>query len=84
MGLFIDVHERVPEGTRFDDVAELHAADLATQDRHGANFRRFWIDEAAGRVFCLIEAPSADAAVAVHRDAHGVLADAIYEVREGE
>jgi len=84
MALFMDVHETLPEGARFEDAAELHAADLRTQDRHGADFRRFWFDESAGRVFCLIEAPSADAAIAVHREAHGVLADAIYEVREGE
>jgi hypothetical protein len=81
--LFMDVHENLPEGAGFEDAAQLHAADLRTQDRHGADFKKFWIDETAGAVFCLIEAPSAEAAVAVHREAHGVLADRIFEVREG-
>jgi hypothetical protein len=31
----------------------------------------------------LIDAPTAAAAVAVHREAHGLIADHIWEVREG-
>lgn len=84
MPLFMDVHEELPEGAGFDNAAELHEADRRTQAKYGADFKRFWIDEDAGKVFCLIEAPSAEAAVAVHRDAHGVLADRIFEVREGD
>jgi len=34
-------------------------------------------------VFCLVEAPSAAAAQAVHREAHGLIADEIYQVQEG-
>jgi Protein of unknown function (DUF4242) len=34
-------------------------------------------------VFCLIEAPSAEAATAVHKEAHGLLADEIFPVEEG-
>jgi hypothetical protein len=34
-------------------------------------------------VLCLVEAPSADAAAAVHREGHGLLANRIYEVVEG-
>jgi hypothetical protein len=34
-------------------------------------------------VFGLVEAPDADAAIAVHREAHGLVADKIYEVSEG-
>ncbi|MGZ4130340.1 MAG: DUF4242 domain-containing protein [Actinomycetota bacterium] len=83
MPMFMDVHEELPEGVGFADAAELHAADLKAQAAHGADFKRFWIDEEAGKVFCLIEAPNAEAAIAVHRDAHGMLADRIYEVREG-
>jgi hypothetical protein len=43
----------------------------------------YWVDERAGRVFCLVEAPSADAAAEVHRQAHGLIADHIYQVQEG-
>ncbi len=83
MSLFMDVHENLPEGAAFDDVAALHQADLRTQRKYGADFKRFWMDEGEGKVFCLIEAPTAEAAEAVHREAHGAVADRIFEVREG-
>ncbi|MEO8330401.1 MAG: nickel-binding protein, partial [Candidatus Nanopelagicales bacterium] len=41
------------------------------------------VDEKAGKIFCLVEAPSAEAAVQVHREAHGLLADEVFEVVEG-
>ena len=82
--LFMDVHERLPDGVALKDLAEAHGADLQVQERHGVKYLRYWVDEAAGKLFCLVEAPSVEAAVAVHREAHGVLADRIYQVREGE
>ena len=36
-----------------------------------------------GDVFCLVEAPSKEAAIQVHREAHGLLPDDITEVVEG-
>ncbi len=45
-------------------------------------YRRYWVDEKQGRVFCLVDAPDAEAAVRVHREAHGLVADEIYEVTE--
>ena len=42
-----------------------------------------WFDEATGKVFCLIDAPNKEAAVAVHREAHGLVADTVTEVTEG-
>jgi uncharacterized protein DUF4242 len=83
MPLYMDVHRQLPEGAGFDDVAGAHAADLQTQGRHGVNYLRYWVDEAEGKVFCLVEAPTAEAASDVHREAHGLVADEIYEVREG-
>jgi hypothetical protein len=44
---------------------------------------RYWVNEASGKVFCLVNAPDADAANAVHRQAHGQVADEIYAVQEG-
>jgi hypothetical protein len=82
MPLFIDVHAQLPAGVRADDVAAAHRADLEVQQRHGVRYLQSWIDEAAGKLFCLVDALSAKAAVAVHREAHGLLADRIYEVRE--
>ena len=80
---FMDVHQKLPEGATFDDVSGAHEADLRTQDRHGVNYLRYWVDESAGKVFCLVDAPSAEAAAEVHREAHGLVADEIYPVREG-
>jgi hypothetical protein len=62
---------------------EAHAADLRTQDKFGARYLRYWVNEPEGKVFCLIEAPSAEAATAVHKEAHGLLADEIFAVEEG-
>ena len=81
---FMDVHQKLPEGATFDDVTGAHEADLKMQDRHGVNYLRYWVDETAGKVFCLVDAPSAEAAAEVHREAHGLVADEIYPVREGE
>ena len=82
MPLFMDVHS-IEGGVSADDVAGAHARDLEYQHGHGVNYLRYWVDEQAGKIFCLVEAPSAEAAVDVHRQAHGLLADAIYPVIEG-
>ncbi len=82
--LFMDVHETLPAGATAQEVAAAHRADFDVQQRHGVRYLRYWVDEEAGKVFCLAEAPSAKAATAVHREAHGLLADRIYEVVEGE
>jgi hypothetical protein len=57
--------------------------DLATQEKHGANYLRYWFNEGTGRVYCLVDAPSKEAAEAVHREAHGLVADHLVEVVEG-
>jgi hypothetical protein len=82
MALFLDVHHRI-EGLTSAAVRDAHAKDLAIQHKHGVNYIRYWYDEGTGKVFCLVEAPSKEAATAVHREAHGLLADEIIEVREG-
>ena len=58
-------------------------ADLETQAKYGVSYLRYWVDEAAGKIFCLVEAPDAEAANTVHREAHGLVADEIYAVTEG-
>jgi hypothetical protein len=83
MPLFMDVHEQLPEGATATDVANAHKADLDIQDQYGVNYRQYWVDEDNGKVFCLVEAPDADAAITVHREAHGLVADKIYPVTEG-
>lgn len=78
----MDVHERV-EGLTADAVSQAHQADLATQGKYGVNYERYWYDEGSGKVFCLIDAPDREAAIAVHREAHGLVADSLTEVKEG-
>ena len=82
MPLFMDVHQ-IDGGVSMDDVARAHLADLQTQDAHDVRYLRYWVDEGSGRVFCLVEAPTAHAAADVHRQAHGLVADHIYQVQEG-
>jgi len=78
----MDVHS-LGDGVTMDDVAKAHQADLATQTPHGVDYQRYWVDEASGQIFCLVEAPDAEAAIRVHREAHGLVADQIFEVKEG-
>ena len=82
MPLFMDVHE-IDGGVAMDDVAKAHLADLQTQAAYDVRYLRYWVDEPGGRIFCLVEAPSAEAAANVHQDAHGLVADHIYQVQEG-
>jgi hypothetical protein len=81
MPLFMDVHS-IENGVSADDAAKAHQADLATQGKHGVEYKRYWVDEKAGKIFCLVDAPNAEAAAAVHREAHGLVADEIFEVSE--
>jgi hypothetical protein len=81
MGLYMDIHH-MEGGVSADDVAGAHLADLATQEKYGVSYLRYWVDESAGKIFCLVEADSADDAAAVHREAHGLVADEIYPVSE--
>lgn len=83
MPVFMDVHEHLPPSATAADLAHAHAADLAKQGAYGVKYLRYWIDEAAHKAFCLVEAPDADAANRVHREAHGLVADRIFEVVEG-
>jgi hypothetical protein len=82
MPLFMDMHT-IAGGVSVDDVAKAHQADLEVQGSHDVNYRSYWVDEAQGKIFCLVEAPSAEAANTVHREAHGLVAEQIFEVKEG-
>jgi hypothetical protein len=82
MPIYMDVHH-IDGGVSLEDVAKAHAADLATQEKYDVTYLRYWVDEENGKVFCLVDAPSASAAATVHREAHGLVADDIYPVQEG-
>jgi hypothetical protein len=78
----MDVHH-IDSGVSVDDVAKAHVADLQTQARYDVRYLRYWVDETNGKIFCLVDAPDAEAASDVHREAHGLVADEIYRVQEG-
>jgi hypothetical protein len=82
MPLYMDVHS-LDGAVAIDDVAKAHEADLQTQGKHDVRYLRYWVDETNGKIFCLVEAPSADAASTVHREAHGLVADDVFQVQEG-
>ncbi len=82
MALFMDVHT-IDGGVAVKDVAAAHMADLETQQKYGVSYLRYWVNEEAGKIFCLVEADKAEDANTVHREAQGLVADAIYPVSEG-
>ena len=82
MPLFLDIHHLV-QGVSAEEIEEAHKKDLKVQQKYGAKYLKYWYDTTTGRAFCLIEAPNKEAAIAVHREAHGMIADEIIEVVEG-
>lgn len=82
MPLYMDVHS-IDGGVKVEDVAQAHIADLQTQGAYDVKYLRYWVNEDQGKVFCLVEAPSPTAASTVHREAHGLVADDIFQVQEG-
>ena len=82
MPLYMDMHN-IDGGVKADDVAQAHEADLQTQEQYGVTYLRYWVDEGQGKIFCLVDAPDEETANTVHREAHGLVADAIYPVLEG-
>ncbi len=82
MPLFMDVHDQV-DGLTEAAVTEAHGRDLEVQSRYGVSYLQYWFDEGSGKVFCLVDAPDAESAIAVHREAHGLVPDSITPVSEG-
>ena len=78
MPLYMDIH--VVPGATSKALEDAHNADLAVQHKHCVHCLKYWLNEEAGKVFCLIDAPNPEAAAAVHREAHGMTAEKIIEV----
>jgi class 3 adenylate cyclase len=79
MPLYMDIHEL--HGVTPEEVAKAHAKDMETQQKYGVEYRKYWVNESAGKVFCLVHAPNAEAACHVHREAHGMEAEKIIEIQ---
>jgi hypothetical protein len=82
--LFLDVHNLEPGKVAFADVNAAHQKDLATQEKYGVSFIKFWVDEPAGKVYCLAEAPDSLSVYRTHKEAHGLLPDEIRLVKQGQ
>src|SRR5438046_1605954 len=80
MPLYMDIHE-IDGGVPAEDVAKAHAEDVKVQDKYGVHYHKYWVNEKAGKIFCLCHAPNAEAASQVHRDAHGMVADKVIEIQ---
>src|SRR5882724_5448198 len=79
MPLYMDIHKLEP-GTTLEDVAKAHSADVETQKKYGVEYHKYWFNESASKVFCICDAPNSEAAVRVHQEAHGLLAERIIKV----
>jgi hypothetical protein len=81
--LFLDVHNLEPGKVTFEAVAGAHQKDLATQNKFGVNFIKYWVDEVAGKVYCLAESPDSAAIYQTHQEAHGLVPDLVHQVTDG-
>jgi hypothetical protein len=81
MATFIDIHDLpgVKPGMSFPPMRPM----CRVGPKFGVDYQHYWVDEAAGKVFCLVEAPDREAAIAVHREAHGLVAQDLFEVTQG-
>lgn len=82
MPLYMDIHEL--KGVKAEDVAKAHEKDVEVQKKYGVQYRKYWVNEQAGKIFCLVDAPNAEAAECVHREAHGIVADKLIEITPPE
>jgi class 3 adenylate cyclase len=78
MPLYLDWHD-LPEGVTAEAAALAHVRDLEVQDRYDVHYLSYWFDPDRLTSFCLVDAPSKEAAEACHREAHGVVAARIIE-----
>lgn len=79
MPLFMDRHDLA--GATAADIAMDHIRDVEVQDRYGVRYVSYWFDYERQAAFCLVDSPSPQAAEAVHRESHGMLANQIIEVK---
>ncbi len=82
--LFLDIHYLGAGKVSVKDVAAAHEKDLAVEKKYGANFINYWVNEKEGVVMCLVEASDSTALINTHKEAHGLLPDKIYRVKQGQ
>jgi len=82
--MFLDVHNLEPGKVTFGAVMDAHKKDLASQSKYGVNFIKFWVDEAAGKVYCLSESPDSVSVYRTHKEAHGLVPALVQPVSSGK
>ena len=78
MPTYMDIHD-LP-GVTPEAVANAHLEDMRVQSKYGVTYHKYWINQEKGKIYCLCDAPTAEAADAVHRESHGLSAARIMEV----
>lgn len=81
--LFLDVHDLGGKVT-LEAVADAHKKDMATEGEFDVNFIKYWVDEPAGKIYCLAESSSKANMFKTHQKAHGLVPDYIMEVKDGK
>lgn len=86
MPLYMDLHKASDYAVKptVEEIKRNHIADLAVQHKYGVKFIQYWINEDAGLVFCLMEAPGKESCIAVHREAHGDMPCNVIELQGGD
>lgn len=79
MPIFMDIHDNLGDVTE-QDIKNAHQQDLAIQDQYGVQFLTFWFNSPDGQAFCLVDAPTKEAAIAVHKGSHGLVPHNLVEV----
>ena len=82
---FADAHESHvrPDAARVEEDAVVHPCDVGRLRRHlAARFEHEWHKLYMANVLPGPYSPDAESAARVHREAHGLVADEIYEVSE--
>ncbi|MEU3774169.1 SCO4226 family nickel-binding protein [Streptomyces sp. NPDC032472] len=65
MAKYMDVHHGM-KGITQEQLMAAHKADLAIEGDEKVHFEKAWADPASGTVYCLSEAPSAEAVMRIH------------------
>jgi class 3 adenylate cyclase len=81
MPIYMDIHADLGDATE-QDIKDAHERDLAIQDKYGVQFLTFWFNSPDGEAFCLVDAPTKEAATAVHKESHGLVPHNVVEVEK--
>lgn len=81
---FLDVHNLGAGNVTAAAVAEAHKKDLAVEKKYGVNFIDYWVDVKSGTIFCLSQAPDANAIIQTHKEAHGLVPAYVMQVKQGQ